>query len=80
MSSAPEEIGQTVRLALQLALPSWGATARLILIAVAVVFCLAVLGRYMPLTSWESENTVHSHPTVVTVLELGRHSNHGLSV
>jgi hypothetical protein len=60
MSNTPEEVGKTVRLALRLALASWEATARLILITGAVSWCLFVAVRCIPLTTLATHSAVHN--------------------
>lgn len=53
-NETPGEIGQTVRLALQLALPSWGATVRLILLMLTLALACGLFDavRHLPLTMW----------------------------
>jgi hypothetical protein len=76
MSKISEEVGKTVRLALRLALPTWGGTARLTLLAVVLMSCALVTGFCVPVATLTRPDAVRIDVSAAAAYGLSEHSHH----
>ena len=79
MSNTPEEVGKTVRLALRLALATWGDTVRFSFIALVATSCLLVASRYTPVTTVVRPSAIRIDLSAMATYGPSEHSDHGSS-